>query len=405
MSTLLEIRAIYRGERFRFDNASNPAAPVIIGEAHLVDRGNSANSANGVAVKNGDCIGIKGEVDSDESMIPNQTYRLMGRWTQYLNKRRGTKETQFAFNSYVLDQPASREAVTSYLVAAGQGRGIGYALAERLWSAWGAEAIARLREDPQSIREVLPSFDLAKARQISDWLRERFSTEQTTIEISELMKGRGFPKATVKHAVREWGNRAAEVISRNPFKLLRFRGCGFKRCDAMYQSLGHDLNRLRRQMFCLWYAMQSSGEGHTWFPADTFGTRALKQAIPRPDLRGAIKLGKLLYKWFPSKEGGIATQRELGGRLVDQGGSLWIADGAKAEAETMLAKLVVDAICESGEAVSVTQWGTRKEEVVEIPKHARCARCGKLLTAKTIHVLDGRPYGPTCIGYVTGGAM
>lgn len=398
MSAILEIKAVYRGERFRFDN---PTGPTIIGDAHLVDRGNS----NGVAVKNGDIVAIKGQVEVDDGMLINQTYRLMGRWTEYQNKRKGTKETQFVFNSYVLDQPASREAVIAYLADAGRGHGIGHALAGKIWDAWSTDAIRTLRETPEAIRDILPSFDLAKAERISLWLKERFATEQTTIEISELMKGRGFPKTTTRHAVREWGNRAAEIISRNPFKLLKFKGCGFKRCDAMYLSLGHDPNRLRRQMFCLWYGMRSSGEGHTWFPADTFGMRELQQAIPRPDLRGAIKLGKLVQKWIPGRDGAIATQRELAGKVVDQGGQLWIADGAKAEDERRLAELIATAMSEQGSAVSVTQWGNRKEEIVEIPTHARCARCGKLLTAKTIHVLDAKPYGPTCIGYVTGGAL
>lgn len=399
MSGILEIRAIYRGERFRFDGGGYASIPTIIGEAQLTDRGNS----NGVKIKDGDTITIKGQID--DSLSTNQTYRFMGRWTEYFNKRLRAKETQFAFNSYILDQPASREAVVSYLIEAGRSRGIGHAMAGKLWDAWGADSIRRLRDDHESIREVFPSFDLAKAEQMSLWLRDRFATEQTSIEISDLMRGRGFPKTTIRHAVREWGNRAAEIISRNPFKLLQFRGCGFKRCDAMYLSLMHDPNKLRRQVFCLWYAMRSSGEGHTWFPADTFGMRSLQQAIPRPDLRGAIKLGKLIQKWYPARDGSIATQRELAGSVVDQGGQLWIADGGKAEDERRLADLVVAAIREGSETVSVTQWVNRKEEVVEVPALARCARCGKLLTAKTIHVLDGKPYGPTCIGYVTGGVM
>lgn len=394
MSSLLEIRAVYRGERFRFDN---PGGPVIIGDAQIVDRGNS----NGTPVKNGDTIGIKGEpIDDDLSL--GQTYRFMGRWTTYKNKRTGKTEPQFAFNSYVLDQPASRDAVVAYLIDAGRTRGIGPALAAKLWDAWGVDAVRICRDEPGRIKEVIKGFPDSRAEMVSNWLKDRYATEQTSIEIGELMKGRGFPKTAIRAAVREWGNRAAAVISRNPFKLLRIRGCGFVRCDKMYLDLGHDANRLRRQTFCLWYAMKSSGEGHTWFPADTFGMRALLQAIPRPDLLGAIKLGKLIHKWFPGRDGSIATQRELLGSLVDQGGSLWIADGGKAHDERELAELVVAAMSEASQAVSVTQWVNRKEEIVAVPEFARCARCGKLLTAKTIHVFDGRPYGPTCIGYVAG---
>lgn len=40
------------------------------------------------------------------------------------------------------------------------------------------------------------------------------------------------------------------------------------------------------------------------------------------------------------------------------------------------------------------------QTVAEVPDYTHCARCGKELTAETVHLLNGVPYGPTCIEYV-----
>lgn len=41
-----------------------------------------------------------------------------------------------------------------------------------------------------------------------------------------------------------------------------------------------------------------------------------------------------------------------------------------------------------------------RQTAVEVPDYTHCARCGKQLTADTVHLLGNTPYGPTCIGYV-----
>lgn len=397
MSGLLEIKAIYRGERYRFDNFDPTGGPILIGVAQVIDRGNS----NGCKIQNGDTVGIKGEIDED-GLADGQTYRMAGRWTEYPNKRTGQKETQFAFNSYVLDAPASRDAVVNYLQTAGKGHGIGHALAQRIWDAWGVDSIAIMRSEPERIREVLPSFSVAKAELISQWLRDRHATEQTTMELGQLLKGRGFPRSTERAAIREWGSRAVQVILRDPFVLMRrFKGCGFKRCDALYMALGLDPSRLRRQMYCAWAAVATASSGDTWVKAD-HAVLAIQQSIPQPQVLRALKLAKRVHEWLPGRPGGLAVMRtDDAGNVVESGGTLWLAESKKASDESELAALVVEALRDS-EPVSITNIGQVSEVVKHVPEFARCARCGRMLTSETIHVLHGKPYGPTCIEYITG---
>ena len=65
------------------------------------------------------------------------------------------------------------------------------------------------------------------------------------------------------------------------------------------------------------------------------------------------------------------------------------------------AELVVDALKEN-ESQLITVY--EDLEIVEtIPASiARCNRCGRALTAEIVHVVDGLPYGPTCVEKIGG---
>jgi len=115
MPQLLEITAVYQGERFRF---SNPDGDVIIAD------GFANSDINGP-------VTLKGQADLDELKL-DQSYRFYGHWTDYKNRRTGETEKQFAFQSFVLQQPHSRDGVINYLIAAGEGKGFGRARANKL---------------------------------------------------------------------------------------------------------------------------------------------------------------------------------------------------------------------------------------------------------------------------------
>jgi exodeoxyribonuclease V alpha subunit len=134
---------------------------------------------------------------------------------------------------------------------------------------------------------------------------------------------------------------AAKIIRRNPYILMRFRGCGFRRCDAMYIHLGHSPDRLKRQALCARYSIASRTDGDTWFPVDV-AIAGLKSSIGGAELQPgkALKLAK--------RAGIIATQRtDRDGNLVDSGGRLWIAESKKRDHEKYIAERLVEAEGES----------------------------------------------------------
>lgn len=323
-----EITAVFERERFRFANADGD---VIVGEAHC------NGSINGP-------IAIKGPAELDE-LKPSQTYRFYGRWSSYKNRRTGENEKQFHFDTFAFAQPHNREGIIAYLRQAGEGLGFGLARASALWEAFGSDAVRTMREQPEDAAKFLSThgllLSLDGAKRIAATLTEQQGIENCTIELTELMTGRGFGKSIVRKMIQVWGNRAAAIVRRDPYKLMRFRNAGFKKCDAMYLSLRLPPGRLKRQALSAWYALASNNEGNTWFG------RSVAEMGIKGNVSGAeLKIDRALH--LAKRAGAIAETRTNGvsGPISAIGGTAWVAEGTKSRNEEQLARLVAAAMAE-----------------------------------------------------------
>ncbi len=326
---LEEITAEFLYETHRFDNVDGD---VIVGSAH----------ANGTLNAP---ITIKGPAEIDELRI-RHTYRFYGRWSNYTNPRTKETEKQFHFQTFVIAQPHNREGVIAYLRHAGQGFGFGAARAAALWDAFGSDAVRMMRENSEVALANLRSrglpMDGESVRQMVEALTREQSLENCTIELTELLTGRGLPKTTARKAIQEWGNLAAAVIRRDPYQLMRFRNCGFKRCDQLYLHLRLPPGRLKRQALAAWYALASNTEGHTWFPRRSaeFGIRATV-AGAELQIDKALDVGRRARVIAELRTDGLA------GPITPAGNYVWVAEGTKARNESQLAAMVADAMTEA----------------------------------------------------------
>lgn len=325
MPALEEITVEYLGEKFRF---SNPDGDVVIGEGH----------ANGTI--NG-TVTLKGPADLDE-LQRRHTYRFYGRWTDYRNRRSGQTEKQFAFETFVAAQPHNRQGVVVYLRSAGEGNHFGQARAVALWDEFGPDAVRMMREETDKACEALARRGLRlppeAAAKIARILAEKQRLEACTIELTELLTGRGVPKATARYAIARWGNAAADVIRRDPFKLMGIPGCGFTRCDQLYLHLRRPAGRLKRQALAAWYALYSDSNGHVWFPRPV-AVEAIRKLIAGAALR-TDKAIELCLRAGLLRE--IKTDGPNG--PVTPGGSYaWLATSEHADNERELAERVAAA--------------------------------------------------------------
>ncbi len=265
---------------------------------------------------NGDeSITVCGNAEEDD-LVPGLSYRFYGKWKDHPKYGRG-----FDFQTFVLAQPHGRRGVIRYLR---QLRGVGEATATELWRKFQSDAVKILREQPDVAAAAVSRFTLAKATLASEQLQGMQVLEACSIDLLEVIDGRGFPKVLARMLIRDYGNQAAAKIQQNPYLLMRYRGIGFSKSDKLYLDLGKDPARLKRQTLCIVHALASDTNGHTWHPVDK-GITAIRESVgsAKHEPVKAIKLGK--------RSKLIATRR-------DNAGKLWIADGAKANNEMTIAR-------------------------------------------------------------------
>ena len=400
MNKTIELIGRYEGERFRFDN---PSGSVVVGSIRLVNGSKELASQHGADVSD-HTISIKGEAERDD-LIERGTYRFLGTFSNYQNKRTGKNEKQFHFRTFVEHVPHEPEGVAQYLANAGRGNGIGPAKARRLVDSLGVDEVLDVcRNQPGEVARIT-GIELEAAEAFSNLLKDRQSTENATLELDTLLAGRGFPRSLVRRVIREWGNSAAQVIIEDPYKLIQFHGVGFRLADKLYMELGKDPASIDRQALSLWSSINGDMNGHSWHLATDLIDRLGGMIGEHVDPIAAIKRGREFATIDPGHYGAIATIRSEanGNKLVDAVPTetatgktlLWIADGKTADQESQLAKRIIEAN-EPGRE-QLIRYFDQEQQVCEIDsKMLRCARCNRALTSDVVHVVDGLPYGPTC---------
>lgn len=368
MSTNQELRGSFIEERQRWPAFQPDQSDTVVARIRCNGEINAA-------------VTVKGQADEGE-LQPGMEYRFFGHFVHYRNPRSGESEQQFQFNSFIETAPAGRDAVVGYLVSAGAGHGLGLQRARKLYDLFGESAVKMMREEPATVAAALQraklSVDLDNCQRVADVLQSKIHSEETQIELTQLLTGRGFPRATTRAAIQKWGTKAASIIRRNPFRLMSLPGCGFKRCDAMWLDLGLPPDKLKRQALCAWYAIHSDNEGHTWYPA-LKATNEISQTIagtminPDKALRLAIR-GGLLTEEFTDGVGGSITTRKEGIR--------WLAGSSEAEHEQQIASAVARSLREKHSWPDVAS-------LVELTDHQREQLSQSL--RGTIAILGGSP--------------
>jgi len=156
--------------------------------------------------------------------------------------------------------------------------GIGKALAKRLVAALGVDAVKTLRETPAhpTCQELLTG---GVAEAASAILQQHARTEAVTMALHGLLAGRGFGARTIRAAIMHWGDNAAYVVDRNPWRLLidSLPGAGWKRVDTLYLERGGKPESLLRQAVAGWYALREDADGSTWHSQSVFARGIVKQ--------------------------------------------------------------------------------------------------------------------------------
>lgn len=320
MAPLLEITGQFTRERFRFENDNGD---VIVGDVECRPADDDSSEKRAGASR----VAVKGPAQIGE-LASGIEYRFFGRWVSYKNKRTGKDQKQFAFNSFCKTTPVTREAVIGYLKHHGAGLRFGEARARKLWDLFGVDAVKIARTDPERTQQALVNaglhYNLKSAELLANSLQQDAAIEAIKLDLTTLLTGRGFPKTLPTRVIQEWGNKAAQILRRDPYRLMEFPGCGFKRCDAMYLDLRLNPARLKRQSLCAWHSLNRDTDGHTWFPQRN-PSAYLKANISGAGIREerALELG--------------VRGRLLAKKATRVDGVTWYAERHTAQAEQLIA--------------------------------------------------------------------
>ena len=275
-----------------------------------------------------------------------QAYTFRGRWKEYVNKKWGMREEQFHWQSLCLAKPSGRHGVIAYLQS---GPGIGEKTAEQIYDTWGENCLDVLKNGQlDSVLKSVPLLrtGLKRVKATPEDLRRHFVSreedEKIDIDLHNLLDGERLPGSIHRKAKEEWGIAAAEIIKANPYRLMRFRGVGFKRCDRLYLNWGGKPDAIRRQALCAWYGIEQEHQssGDTWIDYK-FAASSVRDNIGgcEPNIPKAIKLCL--------RHGSLdALRTDRSGKIDWDGDQLWLSDSRKSYHEKSVARYVAEALQE-----------------------------------------------------------
>ena len=323
-SKLQELTLVYRRERIRWDAVAILECEEVTESRPLAIAADPTDSRQLQDLLAGPAgVIVKTECQPEE-LTSGLSYRFYGTWQNH--ERHGK---QFQAKTFVRCQPHGQAGVIRYLVTTCRGCGVGHGTAQKLWDAFQGDAVRILREQPEVAAAAvgMQHFTDAKAAAASAVLNEESALEAVSIDLIDLLGGRGFPRDTGKRAVAEWGNKAAGLVRKNPYLLMRFRGCGFARTDQLYLDQGGNPASLKRQALCAWYAVARDTEGNTWHKPE------LVEAGLRARVSGAA-VQPVPAMILAKRAGVLAVCRNGDGRP-------WLAEQRKADNERTVAEHVL----------------------------------------------------------------
>lgn len=251
-------------------------------------------------------------------------YIFSGKWQPASGKYGPT----FQFTNYRAKDPVTPEAVTGYLEKhlAGSGAGIGFVGISKLIKQYGAaNVLLTIKTSPKDVAAFL-GLTYEKAELAAETLRKIEKFENTRMMLTQLFDGRGFPQATIEACIDTFGVSAHEAVKRDPFTMLvrGFHGCGFLRVNALYESLGLPIAKLKRQVICMWWLL-TEGNGSVWYDSEWCRQELTRLISTDVKFSKAVKLG-LRAKWLSSHR--------------DEDGKLWLAARSHSACETELADAI-----------------------------------------------------------------
>ncbi len=207
------------------------------------------------------------------ALSPGEPLEITGSWNEHVKFG-----LQFQVSSYLPIVPSTLDGIANYL-GSGMIKGIGPTTAKRIVEHFGLGALDILDEAPDRLTEV-PKVGPKTAEMIAKGWQENKAGRDVMV----FLMGLGVTTHFANRIVRAYGDRAVEIIRKNPYQLAddMFR-VGFAKADAIGRSQGIEPESPFRIQAGLLHALsQLAGDGHVCAPRPYLIATAQK-ALTVPD--------------------------------------------------------------------------------------------------------------------------
>ena len=211
----------------------------------------------------------------------NLRYKLSGHWIKH--PRHGL---QFEVENYEEVISHTKGGIIGYL-ASGQIKGIGPAIAKKIYDAFGQDTLDVLDHEPERLMSIR-GISTKKLEKI----RDSYLASRGARDVIAFLAPHGVTANRAVKIYREYGNETLDIVRNHPYRLVEMAGIAFKTADKLAMSLGLPAVSPERVDEALMYTMvEAEGQGHMCLEKHDFLRRCLR-LLETPEITEDMAAGR-----------------------------------------------------------------------------------------------------------------
>ncbi len=165
---------------------------------------------------------------------------------------------RFRVESVLVEHPRTLSGIERYLQ--GSIEGVGPELARRIVDRFGVDTLQVLEHASERLAEVEGVGPKTREKIVSTWVSQRVGRE---LEIT--LRAHGLGSGAIRRVLAKFGVGSADVVARQPYRLVEVPGIGFRTADAIARANGVDRSAPERVQAAIEFALTSAEDDGSCF--------------------------------------------------------------------------------------------------------------------------------------------
>lgn len=190
---------------------------------------------------------------------------------------------RFKVETVLVEEPRTLAGLERYLQSAVEG--VGPELARRIVDHFGLDTLRVLESEPMRLGEVEGIGPKTREKIVSTWVSERSGRE---VEVT--LRGHGVNAGAIRKVLGTFGAGAADIVARQPYRLVEVPGIGFRTADTIARAHGVDRSAPERVQAAIDYSLKTAEEeGSCFLPEAALVERLASLDVDRAVAAEAIE--------------------------------------------------------------------------------------------------------------------